>query len=144
MKLKESKLQKALKFFSICDHRKMMSDLNMYHEKMTDFVLFPLFGFTLAISLRKFDFESHWNTFIFFDQKKWCQVWLFLVKQCLIWFKLRCLDPISALSWEIRILNLIEIVYFFLIKESAIRSKFVLVFLVYLYFFSITVEVVSN
>ena len=37
----------------------MMSDLNMYHEKMTDFVLFPLFGFTLAISLRKFDFESH-------------------------------------------------------------------------------------
>ena len=27
--------------------------------KMCDFVLFPLFGFTLVTKLRNFDFESH-------------------------------------------------------------------------------------
>ena len=37
----------------------MMSDLNMSHGKMCDFVSFSLFGFSLAIKLRNFDFESH-------------------------------------------------------------------------------------
>ena len=37
----------------------MMSDLNMSHGKMTDFVSSPLFEFTLVIKLRNFDFESH-------------------------------------------------------------------------------------
>ena len=37
----------------------MMSDLNMPHEKMSDFISFPLFGFTLVIKLRNFDFECH-------------------------------------------------------------------------------------
>ena len=37
----------------------MVSDLKMFHEEMSDFVLFPLFGFALAIKLRNFDFESH-------------------------------------------------------------------------------------
>ena len=36
---------------------------------MSDFVSFPLLGFTLVIKLRNFDFESHWNTLIFFDKK---------------------------------------------------------------------------
>ena len=36
-----------------------MSELNMYHEKMFKFVSFALFGFTLAIKLRKFCFEIH-------------------------------------------------------------------------------------
>ena len=36
-----------------------LKDLNMSHEKMSDFALFPLFGFTLVIKLRNFDFESH-------------------------------------------------------------------------------------
>ena len=47
-----------------------MSDLNMFHGKMSDFVSFPLFGFTLVIKLRNSDFESHWNTLIYFDKKK--------------------------------------------------------------------------
>ena len=34
----------------------MMSDLNMFREKMSDFDSFPLFGFTLV---RNFDFEGH-------------------------------------------------------------------------------------
>ena len=36
-----------------------MSDLNMSDEKMSDFVSFLLFGFTVVIKLRNFDFESH-------------------------------------------------------------------------------------
>ena len=42
----------------------MMWDLKMSHENMSDFVSFPLFGFTLVIKLRNFDFESHWNTLL--------------------------------------------------------------------------------
>ena len=37
----------------------MVSDLNMANEKMSDFVSFALFGFTLVVKLRNFDFESH-------------------------------------------------------------------------------------
>ena len=37
----------------------MLSDLNMFRGKISDFVLSPLFGLTLVIRLRKFDFESH-------------------------------------------------------------------------------------
>ena len=37
----------------------MVSDLNMSHGKMSDFVLFPLLGFTLAMKLRNFDFKGH-------------------------------------------------------------------------------------
>ena len=35
-----------------------MSDLNMSHGKMSDFVSFPLLGFTLVIKRRGFEFES--------------------------------------------------------------------------------------
>ena len=45
----------------------MMSDLNMPHGKITDFVSFPLFRFTLVMKLRNFGFENHWNTLIFSD-----------------------------------------------------------------------------
>ena len=49
----------------------MVSDLNMSHGKMSDFVLFRLFRFTLVIKLRNFNFESHWNTLFFFDKKRY-------------------------------------------------------------------------
>ena len=49
---------------------------------MSDFVSIPLFGFTLVIKLRSFDFESHLNTTICFDKKGvrfecalWKNVW---------------------------------------------------------------------
>ena len=47
----------------------MVWDLNMSHGKMSDFVSIPLFGFTLAIKLRNFDFESHWNVLIIFNKE---------------------------------------------------------------------------
>ena len=37
----------------------MVSDLNMSHGKMSDFVLLPLFRFTPVIKLRNFDFKDH-------------------------------------------------------------------------------------
>ena len=37
----------------------MVSDFNMPDGKMSDFVSFPFFGFTLVIKLRNFDFEIH-------------------------------------------------------------------------------------
>ena len=46
---------------------------------------FYCLGSLLVIILRKFDFESHWNTSIFFDKKYLSKVRLCLVKQCLIY-----------------------------------------------------------
>ena len=61
---------------------KMILDLNCSLGKMSNFVLLPLFGFTLVIKLRSFDFESHLNTTICFDKKGvrfecalWKNVW---------------------------------------------------------------------
>ena len=39
-------------------------------ENTSDFVAFPLLGFTLVIRLRNFDFESHRNALTFFDIKR--------------------------------------------------------------------------
>ena len=49
----------------------MVSYLNMFHEKIPDFVSFLLFGSTLNIKLRSLDLKIHWNTLIFFDKKKY-------------------------------------------------------------------------
>ena len=51
------------------DQWKMTSHWNIPHGKMSEFVSFTLFGFTLAITQRHFDFESHLNSLIQFDQK---------------------------------------------------------------------------
>ena len=40
------------------DQWKIMSDLNMFHGKMSDFVSFPWFQFTLVINLRNFGFDT--------------------------------------------------------------------------------------
>ena len=47
----------------------MVSDMNMSHGKMSDFVSFPQFGFTLVIKFRNFGFKSHWNILILFDKE---------------------------------------------------------------------------
>ena len=47
----------------------MVSDLNMSHGKMSDFVSFLLLRFTLVIKLTNFDFVDHENTLIVFDKK---------------------------------------------------------------------------
>ena len=37
----------------------MVSGSNMSHEKMSDFISFPLFGLTLVIKLRNFNLKGH-------------------------------------------------------------------------------------
>ena len=59
----------------------MISDLNISHGKMSDFVSFPLFRFTLVIKLRNFNFESHRDTFF---SKKNNVRFEYPIKQCLI------------------------------------------------------------
>ena len=49
----------------------MMSDLNMSHGKMSDFVSFLLLRFTVVINPRNFDFKSHRNTLIFLQKIKY-------------------------------------------------------------------------
>ena len=48
----------------------MTSDVNMFHEKMSNFGSFLLLGFTLVTKPRNCDFESHWNILILFYKKK--------------------------------------------------------------------------
>ena len=60
-----------MKHFGILQQWEMMSDLNMSHEKMSNFVSFPLLGFIVVIKLKKIDFESHWNNWILFDKKRY-------------------------------------------------------------------------
>ena len=79
---------KSLKYFSVFMIKKdLVSNLNMSYGKMPDFVLFPLFGFTLVIKQRNFDFESHWNTLIFFDKTN--NVRFKYVMPNSVWFGLR-------------------------------------------------------
>ena len=83
MKLKSDNYKKSLKYFSIFDQRKIMSDLNMSHGTIPDFVSFPLFRFALAIKLRNFEFESHCNTLKRFYKKRiCCQIWICLMEKC--------------------------------------------------------------
>ena len=95
--MKETNCKSHWNILVFCDQWKILSDLNMSHGK--NFVSFPLFGFTLVIKLRNFDFESSWNTLILFDKKiydvrfeyvRWKNnlIWLCPVKQYLIWFNL--------------------------------------------------------
>ena len=59
MKLKKTNDKKSLRYFSILEPMNIMSDLNMSHGKMSDFVSFPLFGFILVLPLRNFDYGGH-------------------------------------------------------------------------------------
>ena len=67
--IEKFQLYTSLKCLVFYGQWKIMSDLNMSHGKMSDFVLFPLFAFTLIIKLRNFDFEGNWNTSRFFYKK---------------------------------------------------------------------------
>ena len=135
MKLKNTNNKSLLNISAFCDQWKMMPNLNMSHEKMSNYVSFSMFGFTVVIKQEKFNFECHWNTLIFFDKKYMASDWnmshwkmpyfvslswfmfTFVIKlrnlECLIWFKLCCLSTILAISWEIWILNFIKSLVFF-------------------------------
>ena len=178
-----------MKYFSISRGTKNDVRFGYNPWKIYDFVSVPLFDLTLIIKLRDFDFESHWNTLIFFWKKnmlrqswicpmeksliffifivrvqfshktdrfwfwkslkyfnsfwskRWGQIEICPVKQCLIWFNFRCLSIIFAISLEIQILNFIEIVQ---LRNMLLNQNLFWTWLSYLYFFGIITEIVSN
>ena len=67
--IEKCQLYKSFKYFSILWPMKNDVRFENVPWKICDFVSFPLFGLTLVIKWRNFDFESHWNTLIFFDKK---------------------------------------------------------------------------
>ena len=70
-----------------------MSDLDVFHGKLSGFVSFPSFGFTLVIKLKNFYLESHWNTLTFFDKKgKMSEFFSFPLFGFTLFIKLRNLD----------------------------------------------------
>ena len=123
----------------------MVSDLNMSHRKMSDFVLFPLVGFILVIKLRNFNSEGQ-NTSVFLIKNN-----DFLIKNDVrfdyvpsssVWFGLSFLVLVEF--WhkvEKYNINFIEIVYYFSFWESVVWSK---CFFVLFVFFGIIIEIVLN
>ena len=64
--VEKCQLWKPMKYFSILRPMKIMSDFNMSLGKMSDFVSFLLFRFTLAIKLSNFDFWKSLKCFNIF------------------------------------------------------------------------------
>ena len=67
---------------------------NVVRFEFFDFVSFLFLGFILVINLRKFNFESHWNTLNFFLSKKhdarfeyapWNNVWFCFIAKLSFW-----------------------------------------------------------
>ena len=71
MKVKDANCKSQWNFSLFCEQGKTMSELNISHGKMSDFISFPLFEFTLFVKLRNFNFKSHWDILMFFDKKKY-------------------------------------------------------------------------
>ena len=153
MKLKNTNFKGHLNILLLCVQGKRMSDLNMFHEKMSDFVSFPSFRFTLVIKLRNFDFESHRNTFMFFNKNDITsrfdyvlrkKIWFSFVSFPLLGFtlviKLRNFDFESHWAFEFFFLLL----FCFDHNNSVIGLKFVAVIFALFVFFGITIEIVSN
>ena len=74
MKLKDANYKSHWNNLVFYNQWKIKSDLNISHRKMSGFVSFLLFGFTLVIKLRNFenywikkvsnDFKIYWNTIL--------------------------------------------------------------------------------
>ena len=67
-------------------NKKMITDLNISHRKMSEFISIQLFPFTLVIKLQSFDFEIQWNISIFlienhvtFEYVPWKNAWFCFV-----------------------------------------------------------------
>ena len=92
----------------LCVQWKMMSDLNISHGKRSDFFFIFIVWVHFSHKTEKFLFSESLKYLIYiFWSKNMMEIWFIPVKQCLIWFKLRCLSKVLTKSWKIRILNFI-------------------------------------
>ena len=125
IKLKHTNYKSHWNVLTLCEQWKIMSDLILPHGKMSEFILFSLIGFPLAIKLRNFDFESYsivrihfgyktakrrfWkslNTLTFVDQNNydvrfecdpWKNVWFCFVSIVWVYFSYK---PEKFWFWE--------------------------------------------
>ena len=142
-------ITRVIEYFSIL--RPMKNDVRFEYVQWKNawFCSVQLLGFTLVIKLRILDLESHWNTLIFFDKK---DMVLDLIMSCQTvsdFVQALFLNIILAISWKIRILDLIHFILNFnslkfFNSESVIRSKFLPMLFVLLVFVGITMETVLN
>ena len=133
-KMKKYQFWKSLKYYSILESmkndirfeyvprkKKKNFDKNIYNVRFKYVPLKNVWFCFISIVWVHFNHKTEKLQFIksleycnvFLSKKKFCQIWICPVKQCLIWFNLRCLSRILVISWEIRILNFIEIVSYF-------------------------------
>ena len=94
----------------------------MSHGNMSNFLSFPLFGFILVMKLRNVDFESHWNTSIFFDKKiyvtrfeyvPWKNVWFCFISIVWVHFSHK-----TEKFWFWKSLKFCNILQYFLISKN--------------------------
>ena len=125
---KKEKKRGCCMFLILIDQWEMMSDLNMSRVKMSGFCFIFIVCVHVSHKTDKFRF---WKLLKYFWL--WCQIQICPVKHCLIWFKHRFLRSSLAISWEIRILNFIEIWFnIFQVNQSLLYF-----FLSHLYFLSL-------
>ena len=97
-----------LRHFNFFWPKKITSDLNIFPEKLPDFVSVPFFALTFVMKLKDFDFKSYWNTLQFFDQKNgvrfefalWKNVWFFSFPLCALTFVIKVIDLDFKLHWN--------------------------------------------
>ena len=96
MKLKDDSYKNDWNIIAFCGQRKMTTYLNLFHKDLSHYVSFPLFGFTLVMKLRNFEFENHLNTLLFY-KKNWCQIWAYPVKKVIN--NLECISTLWKLLY---------------------------------------------
>ena len=69
-------------------------------KKMSEFVSFPFFGFTLVIKLSSFDFQKLLKYFSIFDKNRYGIRFECLMKKCLILFNFHCLGFIKLRNFD--------------------------------------------
>ena len=98
MKLKDVKYKSHWNNLVFWNQLKVMSNLNISCVKMSDFVSFSLFTYTLNIILKNFDFESHEDTLIFFDKKRYNVRFEYVPNKCLILFRYHYLGSLLVIK----------------------------------------------
>ena len=99
-------------------NKKMITDLNISHRKMSEFISIQLFPFTLVIKLQSFDFEIQWNISIFlienhvtFEYVPWKNSWFCFVSNVWVNFS-------HKTSWNFHFESHWNTWLFFIIKKQ--------------------------
>ena len=95
----------------------------MSHGKMSDFVSITLFGFTLVINLRNFDFESHWNVPLIFDKERYGVKFQYFTRKMSDFVSFPLFRFTLSWNWAPSILKVIKILLVGKICENIARIR---------------------